>query len=310
MEGFDFENYKVLFIFDGLDESRLPLEFKCKKLSVGTEPTSVGTLLVNLIKGNLLPSALIWITSRPAASSWIHPDCLDQVTEVRGFKDPQKEEYFRKTITDQNLSGRIILHVKSFRSLYIMCHISIFCWIAAFVLKTMLGEAESEDLPTTLTHMYTCFILTLTTFFSQKYATDSRREDAQPLSEADREFILKLGKLAFQQLQTGHLIFYEYDLKRLGIDVSAAAVQSGVCTEIFKVDLISKACGGRVFSFIHLSVQEYMAALYVFYSFSTNHTNLLDQHPMRKCIRLFKPTKLFDLHKEAVDQAQRWKVLK
>ncbi|KAJ8357992.1 hypothetical protein AAFF_G00045720, partial [Aldrovandia affinis] len=298
MEGFDFENYKVLFIFDGLDESRLSLKFNSKKLCVGTEPTSVGTLLVNLIKGNLLPSALLWITSRPAASSQIPRDWIDQVTEVRGFKDPQKEEYFRKRIGDQNLAGRIISHVKSSRSLYIMCHIPIFCWLAATVLETMLGEADSGDLPTTLTHMYTCFILTLTTVFSQKYATDSGREEAQALSEAGREFILKLGELAFQQLETGNLIFYEDDLKKLDIDVSAASVQSGVCTEIFKVDLISKACRGRVFSFIHLSVQEYMAALYVFYSFSTNHTNLLDQRRMR----LFKPT-LFDLHKEAVNQA-------
>ncbi|KAJ8355371.1 hypothetical protein AAFF_G00059210, partial [Aldrovandia affinis] len=298
MEGFDFENYKVLVIFDGLDESRLPLEFDSKKLCVGTESTSVGTLLVNLIKRNLLPSALIWITSRPAASSQIHRDWIDQVTEVRGFKDPQKEEYFRKRIGDQNLAGRIISHVKSSRSLYIMCHIPIFCWLAATVLETMLGEADSGDLPTTLTHMYTCFILTLTTVFSQKYATDSGREEAQALSEAGREFILKLGELAFQQLETGNLIFYEDDLKKLDIDVSAASVQSGVCTEIFKVDLISKACRGRVFSFIHLSVQEYMAALYVFYSFSTNNTNLLDQRRMR----LFKPT-LFDLHKEAVNQA-------
>ncbi|KAJ8377228.1 hypothetical protein AAFF_G00264560 [Aldrovandia affinis] len=298
----DFEKHKVLFIFDGLDESRLPLDFESKKWSGVTESTSVHTLLVNLITGNLLPSALLWITSRPAAASWIPRDWIDQVTEVRGFKDPQKEEYFRKTITDQNLAERMISHVKSSRSLYIMCHIPIFCWIAASVLETMLGKADSGDLPTTLTHMYTCFILTLTTFFSQKYATNRGRKEAQALSETEREFILKLGELAFHQLETGNLIFYENDLKRFGIDVSAASVQSGVFTEIFKVDVASKLHKGRVFSFIHLSVQEYMAALYVFYSFSTNNTNLLDQSPMRELTRLFKPT-LFDLHKKAVNQA-------
>ncbi|KAJ8388035.1 hypothetical protein AAFF_G00148260 [Aldrovandia affinis] len=226
MKRFDFENYKVLFIFDSLDESRLLLEFNSKKLSVGTEPTSVSTLLVNLIKGNLLPSALIWITSQPAASRQIHPDWMDQVTEVRGFKDPQKEEYFRKRIRDQNLAGRIISHVKSSRSLYIMCHIPIFCWIAPFVLKTMLGEADSGDFPTTLTHMYTCYILTLTTFLPQKYTTDRGREETQSLSEAGREFIQKLGELAFQQLETGNLIFYEDDLKRLQCSLGCAQKSS------------------------------------------------------------------------------------
>ncbi|KAJ8366898.1 hypothetical protein AAFF_G00338350 [Aldrovandia affinis] len=197
----------------------------------------------------------------------------------------------------------MISHVKSSRSLYIMCHIPIFCWIVASVLETMLGRADSEDLPTSLTDMYTCFVLTLTTFFRQKYAINRGRKEAQALSEADRELILKLGELAFQQLETGNLIFYEDDLKRLGIDVSAAAVQSGVCTEIFKEDVASKLREGKVFSFIHLSVQEYMAALYVFYSYSTNNTNLLYQSPMRQLTRLFKPTELFDLHKKAVDQA-------
>ncbi|KAJ8384691.1 hypothetical protein AAFF_G00198970 [Aldrovandia affinis] len=266
-------------------------------MSVVTEPTSVDKLLVNLMKRNLLPSALHWITSRPAAASWIPNDCIDQVTEVRGFKDPQKEEYFRKTITDQNLARRIISHVKSSRSLYIMCHIPIFCWISASVLKTMLGKADSGDLPTTLTHMYTCFILTLTKFVSQKYSTDSGQE-AQALSEANWKFIVKLGELAFQQLETGNLIFYEDDMRRFGIDISAASVKSGMFTEIFKEDVTSKVCEGRVFSFIHLSVQEYMAALHVFYTFSTNNRNLLDQSPMK----LFKPS-LFDLHKKAVKQA-------
>ncbi|KAF4087461.1 hypothetical protein AMELA_G00071040, partial [Ameiurus melas] len=240
---------------------RLPLNFqKNERLCDVTKSASVDVLLTNLIKGNLLPSALLWITSRPGAANQISPECVDQVTEVRGFSDPQKEEYFRKRISDQSLANKIISHMKSSRSLHIMCHIPVFCWISVTVLERMLGEAECGEIPKTLTQMFTHFLIFQIKHKDQKY---HQKCDPDPLQT--RESILALGKLAFQQLEKGNLIFYEEDLRECGIDVREVAVYSGVCTQIFREEFGLHL--GKVFSFVHLSVQEFLAALYSFLSF-------------------------------------------
>ncbi|XP_058272979.1 NACHT, LRR and PYD domains-containing protein 12-like isoform X1 [Hemibagrus wyckioides] len=282
---------KVLFIFDGLDECRFPLDFQnTVRVCDVTESASVPVLLINLIKGNLLPSALIWITSRPAAADQIPSECVHRVTEVRGFNDPQKEEYFRKRISDQSLANNIITHLKSLRSLYIMCHIPVFCWISATVLERMLGEAESGEIPKTLTQMYTHFLIIQTNIIREKYTKKL---------ESDEEMLLKLGQLAFQQLKNGNLIFYEEDLRECGIDVTEAAVYSGVCTQIFREEFGLHQ--SKVYCFVHLSIQEHLAALYVFLTFMKKKRNVLGQYKgFKSLIRL---NKISDVHTSAIDQA-------
>ncbi|XP_073721840.1 protein NLRC3-like [Misgurnus anguillicaudatus] len=294
------DEYKVLFIFDGLDECCLSLDFHSSvRLCDVSESTSVDVMLTNLIKGNLFPSALIWITSRPAAADLIPSECVDRVTEVRGFTDPQKEEYFRKRISDESLSDQIISHLKSSRSLYIMCHIPVFCWISVTVLERMLSEAERREIPKTLTQMYTHFLIIQTNIKHQK-----------DYEKKDEDMIFKLGKLAFEQLVKGNLIFYDEDLRECDIDVAEASVYSGLCTQIFREEF--GLYQGKVYCFVHLSIQEHLAALYAHISFTDNNRCEFKPGRFSKIMEIVKPKSseqpsLYELHQRAVNESLKSK---
>ncbi|KAK5622754.1 hypothetical protein CRENBAI_025113 [Crenichthys baileyi] len=263
----NFEEFRVILILDGLDESRLPLDFRGnKKVTDSKESVSVDVLVTNIIKGNLLPSAHIWITTRPAAASRIPVDCVDMVTEVTGFNHAQKLQYFKKKCRDDKLVSKILPYINASQSLKILCHMPVCCWITATVAEDLLKNREKE-LPETLTELYINFLLVQ---FRQKAVT----EGGPQWNQSCKEKILTLGKLAFEQLQKGNLVFYESDLKASGINIKSASVFTGMFSEIFKE---SEHAKDKVCCFTHLSVQEFLAALYVHLTFMNSQVNVLEE---------------------------------
>ncbi|XP_026053821.1 NACHT, LRR and PYD domains-containing protein 3-like isoform X2 [Carassius auratus] len=287
-----YEECKVVFIFDGLDESRITLKFSdAQKVSDINESSSVDVLMSNLIRGDLFPSALIWITSRPAAANQIPSEYINRLTQIQGFDDPQKEEYFRKRISDEHQANIIISHIKRSRSLYIMCHIPVFCWVSSTVLQNILKQDLSAEIPQTLTEMYIHFLLIQINMKNQKY----EERDSEKLLQSNREVLVKLAQLAYNQLMKGNVMFYEEDLKESGIDVTEASVYSGICTQIFKEESVIHQ--RKVYSFIHLSFQEFLAALYVFFCHIHNKKEVLSTFYISKQLSLYM------LLKAAVDKS-------
>ncbi|XP_017164108.1 protein NLRC3-like [Poecilia reticulata] len=288
-----YKKFQVLFILDGLDESRLPLDFKKNPVLTDVKKsTSLDVLLTNLIRGKLFPSALLWITTRPAAAGLIPDNSIDMVTEVRGFTDPQKEEYFRKRfINDEEKASRIISHIQKSKSLHIMCHIPVFCWITANVLDNVIKTREGGELPMTLTETYIEFLLVQLSIKEDKY-----EEIAEEYPE-NRKLIESLGSLAFDQLLKGNLIFYDKDLKRCGIKIKDAALFSGVFTQMFK-----KEKGMRnksIYSFVHLSIQEFLAAVYMLHCFTSRRSEVIKTFLGEK----YNKTSLDELMKKVMEKS-------
>ncbi|XP_076732443.1 protein NLRC3-like [Maylandia zebra] len=203
-----------------------------------------------------------------------NPTLLNQIyTELYITEGETKKKYFRKRFRDKKQASRIISHIKTSRSLYIMCHIPVFCWITATVLEDVLKTRKRGQLPKTLTEMYIHFLVVQAKVKKVKY--DGGAETEPHWSPESRKMIKSLGKLAFDQLQKGNLIFYESDLTECGIDIRAASVYSGVFTQIFKEE--RGLYQDKVFCFIHLSVQEFLAALHVHMIFIKFGINLLEE---------------------------------
>ncbi|XP_056097339.1 NACHT, LRR and PYD domains-containing protein 12-like [Rhinichthys klamathensis goyatoka] len=266
---------KVLFILDGLDEYKKDLNFQSSLLSDVTKEATVDVLLVNLLLGKLLPSARLWITSRPVAAGQLPREIFlhGYITQIRGFRDEQKEEYFERHLEDPKLTQDIIRHLKSQKSLWILCHIPLFCWISVVVLKDIITRQNKDwIMPSNLTEMYIHYLLIQTGLSHEKYqGTELSQQDAL---KRHKELIMKLAELAYWQLKKQNVIFREEDLMSCKITVDEAYQYPGVITRVTE-----NKCGyirTKLFTFIHLSVQEFFAALFAFHTFLSGNQDSLN----------------------------------
>lgn len=225
----------VWFVLDGLDEYRLPLNFDCPTVSDVSEVSTVDIIVTNLIRGNLLPSAHIWITTRHAAATKI-PHCyLLKETEVQGFSDEQKEQHFRTVIGDDDLANKAIDHVKISKSLDFLCQIPPICTIMANVLKNHVKADEGFKInPLNLTQIYTNLV-----------------------KASNSDILAKLKTLALCQMGEGK-VMYEHDLSGTDISVEEASAFSKECPLVLREE---KGLHNTTrFRFGHSSIQEFLAA--------------------------------------------------
>lgn len=289
------ERSQILFIWDGLGEFRFTLKFKRTKTC--TDPVtavSVGCMLVNLLKGNLLPSAQILVTSRLKDAGLIPPEYIQRVVELHGLDDLQWEELIRSEVRDQNVAARATVHVKSSRSLYIMRSLPFFCQMASTVLEELFSNCCNTDPPLTLTEMFTHFLLIQMKRHVEKSAKSSTEE------------ILKLGELAWHMLEKDTLTFMEKDQKETNTDPLLPIKLSEDWPMFFRKQHLMGL--GKMYRFTHPCVQEFLAALYVAVHYEPSKGNVMSFTLAEKAKMLLSPTDVPpDMHRRAIDRALRSK---
>lgn len=293
-EDYRCEDCKIMFVFDGLDEYNGKLDFQnTELLSDHTDPTTLNIIVVNLLRGRLLYRGLFLVTSRPQVRHCIPWDTYCDAVDVRGFCDPEK--YFMKRFQDPDQATRVIAHIRYFKTLHIMCHLPLFCSLVASEYQHLFREQGTPaELPRGITYMYTKLLLALTRQYRRFRAPDRSPDE-------ERDFLMKLGKLAFNMLEQGQFKITRCDWKEVGIDEEEAVINSGLCTQYITKPFV--LIQEKVLSFIHPTMQEYLAALYVFLTFRNQGKNTLEQQLKHKVRGMLKGHKPMELYKSAVDRS-------
>lgn len=290
------EEHPVMFVFDGLDEYSGKLDFENTELvSDYKEQTTLNTIVVNLLRGRLLYRGMFLVTTRSQIKRAVPWDTHYEEIEVRGFPDLDKDEYFRKRFTNPDQAERVIAYIKSSKTLHIMCHLPLFCSVVADEWSRAFREQGTQaELPRGITYMYTKLVLVL-----MRQHRKFRAPDRSP--EEESNFLMNLGKLAFSMLEKGQFKINKSDWKDTGVCDEEAVVNSGLCTQYVTKPYV--LFHEKVVSFIHPTVQEYLAALYAFFSFTNQGKNIFEQHLRERLKGIFKGPRVTELYKAAVDRS-------
>ncbi|XP_063763247.1 NLR family CARD domain-containing protein 3 isoform X2 [Eleginops maclovinus] len=233
-------------------------------------------LVVNIIRGTVLRGARVWILGRRAAVSQIPSQFIDRVTEIQGFSDEMKDEYLTKRFDNAELAAKIVAHYKRLPSLVILARQPFICWMVAIVFKRNFKYPDYGEHPPRLTPFYVNILVVQMNRRLEFYY--GKAENEHKWSNEDKSLVTKIGKMAFKMLEKNISVFCEEDVKEYGVSFTEVTVLCGLCTEIPG----AASDGKRTFCFIHFSLQEFMAAVYVFTMFREESKNVLENTMLQK----------------------------
>uniref|UniRef100_A0A6I8SUT9 NACHT, LRR and PYD domains-containing protein 14 n=1 Tax=Xenopus tropicalis TaxID=8364 RepID=A0A6I8SUT9_XENTR len=238
---------QLLFIFDGLDESKSQIDFMSNQLCAN--PHSMQTLSVivsSLVRQSLLPGCSVLITSRPTRLATVETSVFHRILEIMGFFPKEREKYFLHFFRDTTMGEKAFHYVRENGMLYTFCYIPSYCWIICTVLSMCFRAQRAnsaqtvEFLPKTVTQLYASFISNILANHCQE-------------GSIDKNFLIFIGRMAEHGLRNQILSFTKDDLETFNVDTSSHLATSFVM-ESGQPPHVS-------YSFLHLTIQEFMAAL-------------------------------------------------
>nr|XP_004664908.2 nucleotide-binding oligomerization domain-containing protein 2 [Jaculus jaculus] len=249
----------VLLTFDGLDEFKFRFTDRERHCSP-TEPTSVQTLLFNLLEGNLLKNACKVLTSRPDAVSALLRKYVRMECHLKGFSEESIELFLRKCHRESGVADRLIHLLQGTSALLGLCHLPVFSWMVSKCHSELLLQGGGA--PKTTTDMY---LLILQHFLLHASLPDSASHGLGPeLLRGRLPTLLRLGYLALWGLSTCCYLFSAQQLQ-------AAQVDSEDISLGFLVRAQSVVSGSAApLEFLHITFQCFFAALYLALSADTS----------------------------------------
>lgn len=287
--------YPILYIFDGLEEISEDLNLPDEPYVFHIDkPGTLSVIITSILNRVLLRSNFFLFTTRPMPKYQIPYDTSHYTLEVLGFKEKAREEYFRKRFRDPRQADRIIAYINSSRTLQIICHLPLFCSMLSDLCQSIFNKQGPEaELPKGITQMYTRLFLAL--------LLDHHKDRKVPVDQL--QFIMALGKRAFIMLEKGdYYMCISYKDEFEALDEYEASAYSGLST-VF-LTKTRPFVEDKMFSFIHPTMQEYMAALYVFLTYLNEDKNLFEASKGKRSFKLSLNKKSsIDLLKYALERS-------
>ncbi|XP_067836534.1 NACHT, LRR and PYD domains-containing protein 12-like [Heptranchias perlo] len=244
---------RLLFIFDGLDEFKDSIDFADKRRNTEsqymcTDPEDqceVSDIVYSLIQHKLLPGCSVLVTSRPTALHLLEKAEISVWAEILGFVGEERKEYFNKYFEDQVVAAAVFKHVEENELLYTMCYNPSYCWILGLSLGPFFTQRDRKQqrVPKTITQLYSYYIYNI--------LKNHGREIESP-----RDVLLKIGEMAFTGVSEKKIVFRNGDLIKYNLQPSQFL--SGFMMELLERDDSAQSV---VYTFPHLTIQEFVAAL-------------------------------------------------
>ncbi|NWH54226.1 NLRC5 protein, partial [Fregata magnificens] len=246
--------WHTLIIFDGLDEfaANVDVSSSSKGGPTLTSHMSISELFADLCHGKLLPGSTVLVTSRPKRLPDFLLNTVDLLAEIWGFDHEKIEEYVSHYFHQHSFKEQAIAHLKNNTKLLSMCLIPALCHVVCTCLEyLLLKDQMSVELPQTMTQFY---IKMLLIFINKQQGECAGGEETQ--LHCNKKAILGLCDLALKGLEDKKLVFYVGDIPE---HVKEFASLHGLLT-VFEVKT-SGTCPEAGYAFVHLSLQEFFAAL-------------------------------------------------
>ncbi|KAM3918911.1 NACHT, LRR and PYD domains-containing protein 3-like [Leptodactylus fuscus] len=234
---------KLLFIFDGLDESNHTMDFTSRHLcSHPKQLGHCGQIVVSLVRKSLLTGCSVLMTSRPTRLASIDCRVFQRIVEIIGFFPEERQTYFENFFSNPELSEKAFTYVKQNATLYTFCYFPSYCWIICTVLSRSFQTTSSDQqvtlLPRTVTQLFAIFVANILSNHSLE------KSDAQ-------EILQSIGWMAEYGVMNHRVIFEKIDLDSFHVDNKSKLLSSFLMESEEPV----------TYSFLHLTVQEFFSAL-------------------------------------------------
>ena len=258
------EPSNVVLIFDGLDELAVDDQIGEDSGNGENEETHIYNIWKQLVRGQILPGVTVLTTTRPTAERLYKPTIYnsikyDEEVEILGFHEEEVKNYVEKFCgDDKQKSTEIWSLIKDSPELLTMCYIPVSSYIVCLTLDESIKMDKQEEVdgqgnvPRTMTELYKRAINILLFRHHLEYKGKEKPKNyiTAKLPKQLQDDLNKLKEIARKGMREDKLIFYNDE-------VDSAIPDCGLFNKL-------EDKNQNIFCFLHLTIQEFLAALDVF----------------------------------------------